>query len=315
MDIEGPICLISTNYSHIHAFNQEDILSTLQHSKLGINNKVPTNNINTVNVNTNTDFICTTFCDRDFLLNDDEPSETNRNQVKCPEIKIKLGEIETKALLDSGASISCLSEQFFANNEKKLKDLEVFPLSNVNIRTATGQRSKQLKKIIFTEININNIKYSVQFVIVPNLIHDVIIGVDILKQIRAWMNFSNETIIVFNDKVVSRCGDFIKFVQKALVLGHNNNDDINIDNNNKPMCQCKEKHFACVKYENATKNDNYNITVEEVNNVNNYEYFEAPETEINEQIHDIVDKIESLNNNQKGQLDNLLKQYRTLHNL
>jgi predicted aspartyl protease len=304
---EGPICL-NTISQHVHTFNTQVIISTPL-SNLGLNEVSKDNNIHTTLQN---NILCTTYCDRDFLLND-EPIKSNENRIHCPEIKIIVGLIETRSLIDSGASISCMSEKFFLQHHKQFSNLEVFPLSNINIKTATGQKSKQLKKIIFTEISIKDMTYSVQFVIVPSLIRDIILGVDILKQVKAWMDFNSESLIIFNDKLVSPCDEFIKYVQETLVFSHKNQNETKDKILN---CHCATKHFNVIEFEDNVQEENCNLIFEE-NNHNlatelNIGLIESNSQTIQNKIDEIINSLESLNSIQKGQFRNLLLKHTSI---
>lgn len=63
----------------------------------------------------------------------------------CPEIEIKLNKINIKALVGTGCNISCLQEQWYNLNKLLLEPQEIFPVTNLNIITATGKKSKRIQ--------------------------------------------------------------------------------------------------------------------------------------------------------------------------
>ena len=50
------------------------------------------------------------------------------NVDECPNIYVKIQRVETKALIDTGREITCISENFIENNKNKFKNCEILPL-------------------------------------------------------------------------------------------------------------------------------------------------------------------------------------------
>lgn len=283
---------MSNNNRHIHSYNtKENILSTPYETPSNETNETPSTKNN---IESNHEInLCTAYCDKDFLLSEEIPLPTH-NIMNCPEISIQIGNITVLTLLDTGASISCMSEKFYENNKHKFSNLETFPLSNTNLKTAVGQKSKQLKKIIYTDIKIKQMKYTVQFIIVPSLIREIIIGVDILQQTKAWIDFSRQNILIFKDKETKTCKNFMEYIEQEIIKGTQENPI----NPHVPKCLCYTKHFEPIPFENTTENTNHINFIQPHQNYHKTKTTESNHpnhNEINDKINQIVSKLDNLN--------------------
>lgn len=62
--------------------------------------------------------VCSIFRDpREQMSNNVTDRSINKNIAKCPEIYIKIEGIETRALIDTGSEITCISQKFFDNHK------------------------------------------------------------------------------------------------------------------------------------------------------------------------------------------------------
>ena len=87
--------------------------------------------------------VTTIFQDpKDFLLQEEE-QKNNLKEVFCPEIKIKLNDTELMALLDTGAKISAISEDFFITNKEKFQKCPKFPIVNLQAVGFSGEKSNK----------------------------------------------------------------------------------------------------------------------------------------------------------------------------
>lgn len=67
--------------------------------------------------------IDTIFTDlRDDLLNDDvhDKDDNKVRNVRCPEVRIRLNNVEVTALIDSASKVDAISEQWYCYNKEKL---------------------------------------------------------------------------------------------------------------------------------------------------------------------------------------------------
>lgn len=226
--------------------------------------------------------------------------------------------MSTKALLDSGASISCISETFFDKNQNRFKQYEIFPLSNISITTATGNQSKKLKKIVYIETNIDDLTFHQQYLIVPNLIMDVILGIDSLNENKAEINFETNTCILYGKVMDKNCQQKCQNVINQLKLKVNNENTNNhhlstneeVINNSK--CNHKYKCYVIMKFIHVTK-EGLNCHISDYNpDQSKKEIFEDCEQNFPETILEIVENIDTLDTTQKSQLKQLLLQFPTV---
>ena len=88
---------------------------------------------------------------------------------KCPNINVKIQGVETKALIDTGIEMICISENFFENNENKFKNCEIFPIVGLSVAGATSVKPVKLKHQLYADLNLNDETYSCVFIIIPKL--------------------------------------------------------------------------------------------------------------------------------------------------
>lgn len=101
------------------------------------------------------------------------------------------GEATFYSLFDSGASFSCITPECaeqIANFEKLWKPLEIAP-------AAVGNYLK-INNRITVDFYYNEIRMSDEFMVIPGLSEDVIIGVNTLQKWRIKLDFEHDTVIV-----------------------------------------------------------------------------------------------------------------------
>ena len=101
------------------------------------------------------------------------------------------GEATFYSLFDSGASFSCITPECaeqIANFEKLWKPLE--------IATASVGHYLKIKDRITVDFYYNDIRMSDEFMVIPGLSEDVIIGANTLQKWRIKLDFEHDTVIV-----------------------------------------------------------------------------------------------------------------------
>ena len=76
-------------------------------------------------------------------------------------MQIHINGLQTWALLDTGAQVTCISEKFYNNLSNS--NIREMPTSNVYITTAIGKKPITIKKQIFVEIRVNEDKFLYSF--------------------------------------------------------------------------------------------------------------------------------------------------------
>ena len=102
-----------------------------------------------------------------------------------------LGEKTLYTLFDSGSSYSCISEK----SAKGLATLEKMrhPLE---IATAAEGVYMKIEYAFRLDFYYNDIRLSDEFMVIPNLSEDAIIGVNTLQKWRIKLDFEHDTVII-----------------------------------------------------------------------------------------------------------------------
>lgn len=101
------------------------------------------------------------------------------------------GEATFYSLFNPDASFSCITPECaiqIANLEKLWKPLE--------IATAAVGNFLKIKERISVDFYYNDIRMSDEFMVIPGLSEDVIIGVNTLQKWRIKLDFEHDTVIV-----------------------------------------------------------------------------------------------------------------------
>lgn len=101
------------------------------------------------------------------------------------------GEKIIYALFDSGATFSCINEEYaeeIGNPEQLRTPLEV--------ATASDGHFLRVKDAMRADFYLNDIRLSDEFMVVPNLSEQAIIGVNTLQKWRIKLDFEHDTAIV-----------------------------------------------------------------------------------------------------------------------
>jgi len=102
-----------------------------------------------------------------------------------------LGEATFYSLFDSSASFSCITPECakkIANLEKLWKPME--------IATASVGHYLKINHRITVDFYYNDIRMSDEFMVIPGLSEEVIIGVNTLQKWRIKLDFEHDTVIV-----------------------------------------------------------------------------------------------------------------------
>jgi len=111
------------------------------------------------------------------------------------EKKIKLkgskGEAEVIAIFDSGSTYSCIEPEL----AKKLETLLPLPEPK-HFGTAEKKRKVIAKEAVRLDFMLNGYTFSDEFMVIPNLSNQVIIGAKTLQAWRMKLDFENDDIII-----------------------------------------------------------------------------------------------------------------------
>lgn len=114
-----------------------------------------------------------------------------------PEIPITLFNKSHNALLDSGATVSAISEDLFKilNQNSDPNTIPLFPLTGIFLNTALSHKTIKIKSQIYLNFHVQNYKTHGIFLVVPQLSTPLILGTD-------WL-LENGVTIDYNSKEIS----------------------------------------------------------------------------------------------------------------
>lgn len=132
-----------------------------------------------------------------------ETTAPNSKNVHLPiarrsELEVKIFSISLTALLDSGASISAISEQLFLRLQQNVPEgqrLAVLPVTGMTITTAVQGRSKKVTQQVLLNIIIGAEPAEGIFLVVPHLATPMILGDDWLTRNQVILDYQNHIIV------------------------------------------------------------------------------------------------------------------------
>jgi len=109
--------------------------------------------------------------------------------------KLKLvgskGEKELEGLFDSGATYSCIERNLAEN----LATLERIPIP-LKFETAENKRHVMANEAVRLDFFLNGYRFSDEFMVLPDLSEEVIIGAAAMQKWRFKLDFENEEVII-----------------------------------------------------------------------------------------------------------------------
>lgn len=100
-----------------------------------------------------------------------EPGGTvkKKERSKCYIAIIQIAGIITQALIDTGAEVTCISEEFMNANRERFSRYPCLPLAGVAVAGPLGGKAIRLNKQIYADVQLPNIMIQLPFLIVPQL--------------------------------------------------------------------------------------------------------------------------------------------------
>lgn len=132
-------------------------------------------------------------CTPSFSINSDLSVHVSHR----PEVTVHIFTTSSPALLDSGASISAISEDFFSELKKIAptpKSLSILPVTGVTISTAVRSRSRKITHQVLIPIQLYGNEAPGVFLVVPHLTTSLILGDDWLTQHGVIINYLTKEI-------------------------------------------------------------------------------------------------------------------------
>ena len=120
--------------------------------------------------------------------------------IHTPVVPIKIGSIQSKAILDTGADVSIMSEQFYKNLPKQQRG----KICSSQLPTLKGVAGHCLVRLGSCKLPIKIGKTHVvaTFEIVKGISKNILIGSDILAQTKATLDYNERTLKIGNEIVL-----------------------------------------------------------------------------------------------------------------
>jgi hypothetical protein len=116
-----------------------------------------------------------------------------------------LNYVNVRLLVDSGASFSCITESTFKRIVARDGNsrLKVAPLTdNIRLSSATGSPLHIIGEVML-DIRLQSHLIPQKFLVIRNLHHSGVIGMDLLKDCKAVINLSDQTLHLFDSSIVA----------------------------------------------------------------------------------------------------------------
>lgn len=131
----------------------------------------------------------------------------------CPRVTLSIFSVPMKALVDTGSQITAISESYYAYL-KQHGNFVILPVTNIRLFTAIGKKPTVIKKQVACDVRIDGRKISSQFLVVPNLSNDMIIGNDWLLKNRVVIDYDKLGITVDGIELNNSAIQFGNIVEK-----------------------------------------------------------------------------------------------------
>jgi hypothetical protein len=140
------------------------------------------------------------------------------NLENCPRIEISIsGKFKIKAILDSGSEVNLLSEGVYEGLIKSGLQIALLPVENVLLVTASGRKSKRIRRQALVDFSISQDFFEGVFFIYSQLINEAIIDCQFLMEYRFRINFESGTFSYVRDGLITEHSFAIKAELKQIV--------------------------------------------------------------------------------------------------
>jgi len=139
-----------------------------------------------------------------FKLPEEELPSNNSHLYNTPLIAITLSNVNSVCLVDTGSEVNAISKQFFDKLKESKASYNILPCSGVYVVTACGHKSKRILSQIYVLVQIGSIALHSNFLVIPGLTHDIILGVEVLTELKAVINFEQQFIEFKNNNKIEK---------------------------------------------------------------------------------------------------------------
>lgn len=131
---------------------------------------------------------------------DDLLSDTNRPTDKVENtlayITVGVGEHQYRAILDCGAEVSLISKDMFDTIQESSKlQIKQLPVLNLTLVGFNGVKNRTPRVQVQLDVQIGQQEVPMVFIIVEGIITPILVGCDILRQLKAVIDFQKQEAI------------------------------------------------------------------------------------------------------------------------
>lgn len=145
---------------------------------------------------------CLAYCIPDDLketLLEEGEEEGPKSSPFNLELSWHVWDREVKAILDTGASVSCISQQLFQELQQEFMHLPVLPVPQTCIVGASGKRSAIIDTQVLLNLRRNRFQADWSFLVVKSLAKPIIIGMDFIMKHVSRVDFE-QNIVTLRDQ-------------------------------------------------------------------------------------------------------------------
>lgn len=142
------------------------------------------------------------FATREDLWEEEMEELPNAEIVLDPLITVDVtigGEV-MKAVIDTGATYSCISQELYENLREMRMIKGELPMCKVQLITAVGRKRIKVDKQVYIEIILNAIGSNVMMFVVPGLFTPILMGLNWLREARIMIDCGNGIVSYREDK-------------------------------------------------------------------------------------------------------------------
>lgn len=204
--------------------------------------------------------------------------------------RIPIENVRVNELFDTGAEISCVSEDFYNHNLRIFREAPRLPVTRKVASGAFGDKNNKVKIQTMESVTIESHKNDLIFFVIPKLIRDYMLGHDSLETLRVLID-PEEKKIIFKDNN-QKIYKTANFEQKS----------------------CEEHSINLVEDFQCTTINDFEISeIKEYKYLDKATFFEINEI-LKEEIWGKICSQEDLNTEQKRELFELINSYKEAFN-
>ena len=157
-----------------------------------------------------------------IINNNKDRQQINKiNKIpQSPQIKIKIYDVNTWALLDTGSQITAISEKFYERLKCK-KIIQEMPVSNVIVSTAIGNKNTTVKKQVLFDFECDSYTNNHVCLVIPYLSSNIILGNDWNLRNGIVINYNNQSIHIKEKVISSKSVLFERSVSEKICTSQN----------------------------------------------------------------------------------------------